>query len=209
MRRVSLMARISPAPYCTRTTTMSLLLTVAMIGLWACSVYVPTASIQLSRHAGITANGLVVPSLATGLRSIAAILGCIAAPFLAEWLGHRRALTIYFAGMLVTIALAFDWVFYLPGDTAMPVFLVVLFFLGMSGGSFAITLWLPELFGTEVRATAFAFCTSIGCFAGAVVNFALAAAVQGMGALGAPIALTAIAFGIGLLVIPFATETVG
>ena len=208
--RRSPLARIFQAPYRGRTLSMSLLLTVAVIGLWAGSVYVPTASIQLARRAGITTAGPIVASLCTGLLSIGTILGCIAAPFLAERLGRRRALSIYFAGMLVTISAAFGWAFYLPAASAMPVFLVVLFFLGMSGGNFAMfTLWLPELFGTDVRATAFAFCTSVGRFVGAVVNFALAAAVNGMGTLGTPVALTAIAFGIGLLVIPFATETVG
>lgn len=208
--RVSPLVRIFQAPYRGRTITMSLLLTVAVIGLWAGSVYVPTASIQLARRAGITTSGPVIASLCTGLLSIGTILGCIAAPILAERLGRRRALAIYFAGMLVTIAAAFGWAFYLPAASAMPAFLVVLFFLGMSGGNFAMfTLWLPELFGTEVRATAFAFCTSIGRFAGAIVNFALAAAINGMGTLGTPVALTAIAFGIGILVIPFATETVG
>ncbi len=204
------LARIFQAPYRGRTLTMSLLLTVAVIGLWAGSVYVPTASIQLARRAGITTSAPVIASLCTGLLSIGTILGCLAAPVLAERLGRRRALSIYFTGMLVTIALAFGWAFYLPAASAMPAFLVVLFFLGMSGGNFAMfTLWLPELFGTDVRATAFAFCTSIGRFAGAIVNFALAAAVNGMGTLGTPVALTAIAFGLGLLVIPFATETVG
>ena len=71
------------------------------------------------------------------------------------------------------------------------------------------SLWLPELFGTEARATAFAFCTSVGRFIGAGVNFGLAGAVAAMGTLGTPIALTAIAFGVGLLVIPFARETRG
>ena len=208
--RRSPLARIFQAPYRGRTLSMSLLLTVAVIGLWAGSVYVPTASIQLARRAGITTAGPVIASLCTGLLSIGTILGCIAAPFLAERLGRRRALAIYFAGMLVTISLAFGWAFYLPPASAMPAFLVVLFFLGMSGGNFAMfTLWLPELFGTDVRATAFAFCTSVGRFIGAIVNFALAAAVNGMGTLGTPVALTAIAFGVGLLVIPFATETVG
>ena len=50
--------------------------------------------------------------------------------------------------------------------------MAVLFFLGVFGGNFAIfSLWLPELFGTEARATAFAFCTSIGRFIGAGVEF--------------------------------------
>jgi hypothetical protein len=41
------------------------------------------------------------------------------------------------------------------------------------------------------------------------VNFALAAEVKAMGTLGVPVALTAIAFGLGLLVIPLAVETRG
>ena len=112
--------------------------------------------------------------------------------------------------MALTIALGFGWAFYLPTGTALSVFLVVLFFLGFAGGNFAIfSLWLPELFATEVRATAFAFCTSIGRFIGAGVNFALAASVNAMGTLGTPVAWTAVAFGIGLLIIPFAYETRG
>src|SRR5580658_4218269 len=86
---------------------------------------------------------------------------------------------------MVTIALAFGWAFYLPTDRALPVFIAILFFLGMFGGNFAIfSLWLPKLFGTEARATAFAFCTSVGRFIGAGVNFGLAGAVAAMGTQG-------------------------
>jgi hypothetical protein len=52
--------------------------------------------------------------------------------------------------MMVTIALAFSWAFYLPTGSALPTFMAVLFFLGVFGKNFAIcSLWLPELFGTE------------------------------------------------------------
>ena len=78
------------------------------------------------------------------------------------------------------------------------------------GGNFAVfSLWLPEQYGTTVRATAFAFTTSFGRFIAAGVNFAVGAMVSRMGTLGKPVAFTAIAFGIGLLVIPFAVETRG
>ena len=208
---VSPLRRIFRPPYLGRTISMSVLLTVAVIGLWAGSVYVPTAVIQLARRGGATLpHAATLASLATGLLSIGTILGCVLAPVLAERLGRRVTLALYFAGMLVAIPLAFGWAFYLQGDVALTSFMVVLFFLGMAGGNFAMfSLWLPELFGTEVRATAFAFCTSIGRFVGAGVNFALAAGVQHMGTLGTPVALTAIAFGIGLVVIPFAPETRG
>jgi MFS family permease len=197
--------------YLRRTVTMSALLTVSIIGLWAAAVYEPTAIVFLSRQAGMAPpDAAKMASYGTGLLSIGTILGCIAAPWLAERLGRRPTLAIYFVGMMVTIVLAFGWAFYLKTGSALPAFMVVLFFLGLFGGNFAIfSLWLPELFGTEARATAFAFCTSIGRFIGAVVNFALAAGVAAMGTLGTPIALTAIAFGVGLLVIPFAPETRG
>ncbi len=87
---------------------------------------------------------------------------------------------------------------------------MALFFLGFFGGNFAVfSLWLPEQYGTTERATAFAFTTSFGRFIAAGINFGLGALVSRMGTLGKPVAFTAIAFAIGLLVIPFATETRG
>jgi MFS family permease len=197
--------------YVGRTVIMSALLTISIIGLWAGAVYEPTAIIFLSRAAGMDLpSAAKMVSYGTGLLSIGTILGCIAATWLAERVGRRPTLALYYLGMMVAIATAFGWAFYLPVGTALPTFMAILFFLGLFGGNFAIfSLWLPELFGTDVRGTAFAFCTSIGRFIGAGVNFVLAVGIAAMGTLGIPIALTAIAFGVGLLVIPFARETRG
>jgi MFS family permease len=204
-------AVIFSSRYLGRTITMSALLTIAIVGLWAGAVYEPTAIVFLSRQAGLELpEAAKMASYGTGLLSIGTILGCMAAPWLAERLGRRSTLALYYFGMMVTIALAFGWAFYLPTGPALPTFMAVLFFLGVFGGNFAIfSLWLPELFGTEARATAFAFCTSIGRFIGAGVNFGLAGAVAAMGTLGTPVALTSIAFAFGLLIIPFAYETRG
>ena len=209
--RRSPFAVIFSAEYVRRTVVMSALLTIAIIGLWAGTVYEPTAIIFLSRQAGMSApDAARMASYGTGLLSVGTIIGCVAAPWLAERIGRRLTLALYYLGMMVTIALAFGWAFYLPAGSALPAFVTVLFFLGLFGGNFAIfSLWLPELFGTEVRGTAFAFCTSVGRFIGAGVNFVLAGAVSSMGTLGTPVALPAAAFGIGLLIIPFARETRG
>ena len=147
-------------------------------------------------------------SVATGILSIGTILGCLALPPLAQKFGRRKTLAVYFAGMAVSIAASFGWAFYLTNGLVP--FISILFFLGLFGGNFTIfTLWLPEQFETRVRATAFAFCTSVGRFVGAGVNFVLGAAVLRMGTLGIPIAYTAIAFLLGLLLIPLAPETKG
>lgn len=197
--------------YLRQTLVMSGLLTIAIVGLWAGTVYEPTAIVFLARQAGIAApDAAKLASFGTAVLSIGTILGCVAAPWLAERYGRRATLAGYYIGMLIMIAAAFGWAFYLPPDRALPVFISTLFFLGLFGGNFAIfSLWLPELFGTEVRATAFAFCTSVGRFIGAGVNFGLAGAVASMGTLGTPVAMTAVAFGVGLLLIPFARETRG
>ncbi|MBV9654059.1 MAG: MFS transporter [Acetobacteraceae bacterium] len=197
--------------YLRRTVVMSVLLTVAIIGLWAGAVYEPTALVFLSKQAGMDTPGAArMASFGTAILSIGTIIGCVLSPWLAERIGRRATLAIYYLGMMVSIAVSFGWAFYLPPGRALPSFMTTLFFLGLFGGNFAIfSLWLPELFGTEVRGTAFAFCTSVGRFIGAFVNFGLAAAVAAMGTIGTPIALTGAAFLVGLLVIPLAPETRG
>ena len=60
-----------------------------------------------------------------------------------------------------------------------------------------------------VRATAFAFVTSFGRFIGAGVNFLIGAGVHDYGSMGIPVATTAIAFLVGLLLLPLCLETRG
>ena len=196
-------------PYIRRTMVNTILLASAICGLWAGAVYAPTAVIALAKRAGmIQADAVRLSSLGMGLLSLGTIVGCLAAPLLAERLGRKRTLSVYFLGMAVSIVLSFGWAFYQPNG--LKPFIALLFFLGLFGGNFAIfSLWLPEQYDTSVRATAFAFTTSFGRFIAAGMNFGIGALVGRMGTLGKPVAITAIAFGIGLLVIPFALETRG
>jgi len=205
----SSLRRIFSPPYTRRTVVNTVLLAAAICGLWAGAVYAPTAIINLAKRAGmVQAQAVRTSSFGMGLLSLGTILGCLAVPPLAERWGRKRTLTFYFLGMLVCILLSFGWAFYLP--QGLHPFIAVLFFLGFFGGNFAVfSLWLPEQYGTTVRATAFAFTTSFGRFIAAAVNFGVGALVIGMGTLGKPVAFTAVAFGIGLLVIPLAMETRG
>jgi len=206
---LSSLRRIFSAPYTRRTLVNTVLLASAICGLWAGAVYAPTAIINLAKRAGMLQPAAVrTSSLGMGLLSLGTILGCLAVPPLAERFGRKRTLTFYFLGMAVCILLSFGWAFYLPNGLSP--FIAVLFFLGFFGGNFAVfSLWLPEQYGTTVRATAFAFTTSFGRFIAAGVNFLIGAMVNQMGTLGKPVAFTAVAFGIGLLVIPFSAETRG
>ena len=203
------LAQIFDPQYRRRTVVNAALLTVAIIGLWAGAVYEPTAVIALAKQEGMKAATAVrVASMATALLSVGTILGCLALPPLAERMGRRKTLGLYFIGMAVCIFLSFGWAFYL--QNGLVPFVVVLFFLGFFGGNFAMfSLWLPEQYSTSIRATAFAFTTSFGRFIGAGVNFLLGSMIHSYGSIGVPVATTAIAFVLGLLVIPFARETKG
>src|SRR6266851_5305725 len=193
-----------------RTILNSLFMLASICGLWAGTVYVPAAVTVLAEAAGrVGPSAAQLASRATMLVSFATILGCLAMPWLAEKLGRRGALGFFFALMLAFIALTFGKVFYL-GAAALPWFFVCLFFLGFGGANFAVyTLWLPEQYPTECRASAFAFSTSVARFGGAGITFLVGAGVQHFQSLGIPVALTSIAFAIGLLLIPFGFEPRG
>jgi MFS family permease len=208
-RRQGSLAQIFSAKYRRKTIVNAALLTVAIVGLWAGAVYEPTAIITLAKKAGMSlAQASKMASVGTAILSIGTILGCLMAPKLAERLGRKETLAIYFVGMSLFIWLSFGWAFYL--DNGLNTFITCLFFLGFFGGNFTLfSLWLPEQYETSVRATAFAFVTSLGRFIGAGVNFMIGAMVRHAGTIGKPVAYTAIAFGLGLLIIPFAQETRG
>jgi MFS family permease len=196
--------------YRRRTTLNFIYMVVSITGLWAGSVYVPAAVQALAaRDAQSAVRADRLSSYATMLLATATILGCILLPWLAERLGRLRTMALFFACMFCSIALAFGYVFYLQ-QNALQWFFVCLIFLGLGGANFAMyTLWLPEQYPTECRASAFAFATSIARFAGAGITFLVGAGVRHFGSIGTPIALTSLAFLVGLILLPFGVETKG
>jgi MFS family permease len=195
--------------YRRRTLVNCALVTISIIGLWAAVVYEPSAIVALAGHAGYrAADATRLASLGTGLLSVGTALGCVVAPPLAELIGRRGALAVYFLGMALCIGVSFGWAFYVPGGLWL--FIGSLFALGLFGGNFALySLWLPEQYPTRMRATAFAVVTSFGRFVGAGVNFLIGAAVHAYGSMGMPVAATALVFLLGLLIVPFGLETRG
>lgn len=193
-----------------RTILNSVYLLVSMTGLWAGSVYVPSSVGQLAVRAGYSAvRASEIASYGTMLLSFGTILGCLAVAPLAERIGRRATLAIYFALMAVSIGLGFGYVFYLEHG-ALQWFLAILFVLGVGGANFAIyTLWLPEQYPTACRASAFAFATSAGRFVAAGVTFIVGAAVGRYHTIGTPVAWTAVAFVVGILLLRAGEETKG
>ncbi|HEY8130705.1 MAG TPA: MFS transporter [Thermoanaerobaculia bacterium] len=201
-------ALFSPT-YRRRTVLNSVFVLVSIAGLWAGSVYVPAAVTAIATRSGRTAaEAARLASVGGMLLAGGTILGCLATPWLAERIGRRGALAVFFALMFVFISVGFGYVFYMA--RALGWFMVCLCFLGMGGANFAVyTLWLPEQYSTECRASAFTFATSVGRFAGAGITFLVGMGVARYGSLGLPVALTSLAFVAGLALLPFGLETRG
>jgi MFS family permease len=183
---------------------------VSTIGLWAGTVYVPAAITYLAARAGHSAfESARLASLGTGILSIGTILGALSVPGIADRLGRRMNQAIFYSLMLVVIVITFGYVFYLQTD-ALRWFLVCLFFLGIGGANYTVySFWLPEQYETDCRASALAFAQNVGRFAGALVTFLVGAGIRHFQTLGIPVAMTAIAFAVGLALLPFGVETKG
>ena len=178
--------------------------------LWHLAAFrLPTSVTQIAMRDGYSgADAARLASYGTMILSAGTIVGCLVLPLLADAYGRRFTLGLYFAIMLVSIAVGFGYVFYLPH--ALTPFMMDLFTLGVGGANFAMyTLWLPEQYATDCRASAFAFATSVGRFAGAGITFLVGAGVQHFHTIGTPVALTSLAFAVGLLLLPFGEETRG
>jgi MFS family permease len=194
-----------------RTLLNSFFMLVSVSGLWAGSVYVPSAMNALAERNNISAaNANTLASYATVILSASTILGCVAAGLLVGWIGRRGALGLYFILMLNAIVFTFGYAFYQPGAKGLMTYAFSLIALGFGGANFAVyTIWLPEQYPTECRASAFAFATSFARFGGAGITFLVGAGVAHYGSIGYPVALTALAFIPGILLLPFGIETRG
>jgi MFS family permease len=193
-----------------RTILNSIYLVASIVGLWAGSVYVPSAITYIADRAGRTAmEAARLASYSTAILGIATILGALITPLLAKRFDRRTTLGIFFGLMLIFLWLAFGYVFYLPTN-ALAWFMLCTFFLGLGGANFVVySFWIPEQYPTECRVSAFAFTTNIGRFAGAGLTFLVGAGIRHFQTLGTPVALTALVFVVALLLLPLGAETKG
>src|ERR1700739_2847069 len=203
-------ARLFSPQYRRRTIVNCMYLIVSLAGLWAGSVYAPTAITYPAQRAGKTAaEGARFASYSSALIGVTTVLGALIVPFIADRLGRRATLAIFYVVMMCAIWLAFAHVFYMQ-QNALGWFLVCSSLLGLGGGNFIVySFWLPGQYGTECRASAFAFITNLGRFAAAGFTFLVGAGIRHFQTFGIPVAMMALAFVVGLALVPLGEETKG
>jgi MFS family permease len=206
--RKAFLAIFSPQ-YRQRTVLNLIYQLVSTIGLWAGTVYVPTAIIYLARTGYTGSEASRLASYGTAILSIGTIVGALIVPAIANRFGRRVNQAIFYVLMMVAILVTFGYVFYLPTN-ALKWFMLCLFFLGLGGANYtAYSFWMPEQYDTQCRASALAFAQNIGRFVGAGATFLVGVGVSHYQTLGFPVAMTAFAFVIGLALLPFGIETKG
>ncbi|MFI1919777.1 MFS transporter [Nocardia sp. NPDC020380] len=200
------MRAILSGEYRRRTIGNLLLLVVCVIGLWATATYVPTAVTDMAKRAGWEHSSItMLAGASAALSAIFTVVGCLCTPRLVDRLGRKGALALLFVLMMIGIIGLYAIAYPLGSITMV---FAVLPILGFGGANFAVfTIWLPEQYPTSVRATAFAFTTTISRWFAAAGTFLLGFAIHAAGSLSLPLAATALAFVLGLLLLPLVPET--
>jgi MFS family permease len=194
-------------PYLVRSVGNAALVTVALLGFWASSQYLPTSIRELAQSQGIDSSRAgVLGTLGVALLALTTALTCLGVPYLCERFGRRGALAAFFALMMVGIAGGYGWA-HPQGN--LPLFFGFLVVMGLGGAQFAVfTIWLPEQYPTAVRASGFAFSTAASRFVAAAGTFAIGAGIAATG-VALPLGLTAVPFLLGFLLLRYAPETRG
>jgi MFS family permease len=179
---------------------------VAVFGLWGATNWTPTLVRELlePRHLGGQAVTKMVSYAVMSLNA-GAILGYLAFPPIAEWVGRRGAFLV----MMLGSAVALPATFLLPESYGRV--MLVLPILGfMTNGIFSgFPVYLPELYPTRIRATGSGFCFNAGRVLAAAGPFVTGYLVVQLGTFARAASSIALIYVFGTGVLLFARETKG
>jgi len=167
------------------------------MGWWAVSSWIPLFSAQ--QLAGKVKSVPTTITLVLVAYNVLGIAGYIVMGMLADWLGRKAAMMIYFAGSLVVVPM----LFLTPASPALFIALAGINGFFTMGQWTWIALYPAELFPTQIRATAITVVFNTTRFLVAGGTLLSAAAIHFFGSIA--VAATVIGSGhiIGLLVTPW------
>ena len=191
---------------------------VALIGTWASIQRAPSWANDLAKEAAVKQNltaeqidlaRISARAQAQIFSGIGAIVGTIAGALLGNAIGRRSTFTLLCLGSLIS-----SIAFFQSNTTFGPLFLATVFVAGGMTASFYgwLPLYLPELFRTNVRATAQGFSFNFGRILAAVAALQagnLIGAFKNSGGLPMACSVMSLVYVVGMIVIWLAPETKG
>lgn len=170
-----------------------------LIGLWAIFSWLPTwVQTLLSGSDGQTERSLTMMLLGAG-----GLTGGFFSGWISNALGVRRAMMLCFLGCIIMAFLLFRL-----NTTFSPVVYVetaaLALFFGVSQG--LLSIYIPQLFPVNIRATATGICFNVGRLVTAVAVFFVGALVVALGGYGNTILTFSLVFVIGFVTLYFAKE---
>ena len=179
---------------------------VAVFGLWGATNWTPTLVRALPDLQGMGPSELTSRvCYATMLLNVGALLGYLSFGPLADRVGRRRVFALMCVGSLVMLPVAF----LTPRTYAHLLLLLPLLGFFNNGIFSGFPIYLPELYPTRIRATGAGFCFNIGRVLASTGPFVTGYLVVVLGSFGLAVCAVAAIYIVGLLILPFAPETMG
>ncbi|OFW17588.1 MAG: hypothetical protein A3H27_06930 [Acidobacteria bacterium RIFCSPLOWO2_02_FULL_59_13] len=133
------------------------------------------------------------------------VLGYLMAAVLADVIGRRALLALFFGASLVTIPMLFLWAHSLPA-----ICLAALLAGAFTLGQFAwIAIYPPELFPTAVRATALSTVFNLGRLISTLGPFVSGLLIARLGSYSTVAVLFSLVYLVAVFALPFLPETKG
>lgn len=191
-------------PEVRRRTIIALLMSLTTtLAWWGISSWVPPYIASVAAKSGLSAPHWA--SLAGMAYNVGAIAGYIGLGFFADAFGRKPVVWIFFAASLVLTPVLFLWTHNL--DMLLLVAAINAFF---SLGQYSwMSVWLPELFPTRMRATAIAFCFNAPRFIAFIGPLIAGTLIVQFGGYGNAATLVSLIYILGLVSLPFLPETRG
>ncbi|HEX5151950.1 MAG TPA: MFS transporter [Parafilimonas sp.] len=164
-----------------------------LIGLWAIFSWAPTwvQSITPDADKANELRGITMMILA-----LAGLVGSIVSGWIVNAIGMRKTMMMCFIGCFIMTAIVFKLNTSVSNITLVEM-AILAFFFGISQG--ALSVYIPSLFPTKVRASATGFCFNIGRLFTATVVFFIGALVSFLGGYGNAVFIFSFIFLVGLI----------
>jgi MFS family permease len=192
-------------PMLRRRVAYLLLMSIAsVVGFWSAAAWVPEYAAQVSAQTSGPSH--LSASSAALIFSTGAIFGYIVLGLLADRLGRKPTIWLYYLGALI-VSLC---LFLFARDRYLLLLLVAVSGLFTSGQFAWMTIYLPELFPTRVRGTAMSLVFDSSRFIAGIGPLVAGWLIASLGGIGTAAATMSLIYLIGLIATPFAgPETKG